>query len=128
VFRHIRWADVENEKITPQFERRCIVTDAMTFANIVIRKGFVVPMHSHHNEQITYIVEGALKFLIEGKEVVVRGGEVLCIPPNVPHQAEALEDTIDIDIFNPPREDWRNRTDNYLRDGKPGTEQDRKKK
>jgi quercetin dioxygenase-like cupin family protein len=74
-----------------------------------------VPMHHHHNEQITYILEGALRFVVGGKEVVVRTGEVLCIPPHVPHEAFALEDTVDLDIFNPPRQDWIDRDDAYLR-------------
>jgi quercetin dioxygenase-like cupin family protein len=74
-----------------------------------------VPMHHHHNEQITYILEGALRFVVGGKEVVVHAGEVLCIPPHVPHEAFALEDTVDLDIFNPPRQDWIDRDDAYLR-------------
>jgi quercetin dioxygenase-like cupin family protein len=73
-------------------------------------------MHSHVNEQITYILEGALKFGIDGDEIVVRAGEVLCIPPNMPHEAFALEDTVDLDIFTPPRADWINKTDAYLRE------------
>jgi quercetin dioxygenase-like cupin family protein len=72
-------------------------------------------MHQHHNEQITYILEGALRFVVGGQEVVVRAGEVLCIPPHVPHEAFALEDTVDLDIFNPPRQDWIDRDDAYLR-------------
>jgi quercetin dioxygenase-like cupin family protein len=72
-------------------------------------------MHHHHNEQITYILEGALRFVVGGKEVVVHAGEVLCIPPHVPHEAFALEDTVDLDIFNPPRQDWIDRDDAYLR-------------
>jgi quercetin dioxygenase-like cupin family protein len=72
-------------------------------------------MHSHVNEQITHIQTGALQFTIDGEEVTVRPGEFLCIPPNVPHSALALEDTVDIDIFTPPREDWLNKTDDYLR-------------
>lgn len=84
-------------------------------ARIILRKGSIVPTHSHDNEQITYVLEGALKFVIEGKELIVRGGEILVIPSNVPHSAEALEDTVDLDIFCPPRADWINGTDAYLR-------------
>jgi len=84
-------------------------------ARVLMKKGCVVPLHSHANEQISYILEGALKFLIDSKEIVVRSGEVLCIPGNVPHEALALEDTVDLDIFNPPRQDWINKTDQYLR-------------
>src|SRR5262249_7901219 len=79
-----------------------------------LKKGCIVPLHSHYNEQLTYILEGALKFWIDGKEIVVRAGEVLTIPRNMPHKAEALEDTVDLDIFNPPRADWINKTDQYL--------------
>jgi len=77
-----------------------------------------VPKHAHENEQLTYILEGALKFFVGedgGHEVVVRAGEVLHLPSNVPHEAHALEDTLDVDVFSPPREDWLNKTDAYLR-------------
>ena len=87
-------------------------------AHVYLAKGCVVPKHSHENEQITYILEGALKFWIgeEGtEEIVVSAGEVLHIPPNVPHKAEALADTLDVDIFSPPRADWLAKTDDYLR-------------
>jgi len=84
-------------------------------ARVLLKKGCLVPEHSHHNEQITYVLEGALKFGIDGKEIVVNAGEVLTIPPNMPHWAEALADTVDLDIFNPPRADWINKTDAYLR-------------
>jgi quercetin dioxygenase-like cupin family protein len=87
----------------------------MMIARVLLKKGGHVPMHQHHNEQITYILEGALRFVVGGKEVVVRAGEVLCIPPHVPHEAFALEDTVDLDIFNPPRQDWIDRDDAYLR-------------
>jgi len=84
-------------------------------ARILMKKGSIVPLHSHMNEQITYVLDGALQFRLDGREIVVRSGEVLCIPPNMPHEALALEDTVDLDIFNPPREDWINKTDSYLR-------------
>ena len=90
----------------------------MLVARVLLKKGTRVPRHSHHNEQVTYILEGALKFAIDGKEIVVRAGEVLCIPPNMPHEAWALEETIDLDVFNPPRADWLNKTDDYLRHGR----------
>jgi quercetin dioxygenase-like cupin family protein len=82
---------------------------------VFLKKGAHVPKHQHHNEQVTYILEGALKFAIDGKEIVVHAGETLCIPSNMPHKAEALEDTVDLDVFNPPRADWINKTDQYLR-------------
>lgn len=85
-------------------------------ARILLRKGCIVPQHSHPNEQITYVLEGALHFsLADGQEITVRSGETLIIPPNLPHSAEALEDTIDLDVFTPPRADWLAGTDNYLR-------------
>ncbi len=84
-------------------------------ARIILRKGSSVPLHSHENEQITYVLDGALKFVIQGKELIVRSGEILVIPSNLPHSAEALEDTVDLDIFCPPRADWINGTDAYLR-------------
>jgi quercetin dioxygenase-like cupin family protein len=88
-------------------------------ARVLLKKGCVVPLHSHHNEQVTYILEGTLKFGLNDEEIIVRAGEVLCIPPNVPHEAVALEDTVDLDIFTPPREDWIGKTDAYLRCGQP---------
>jgi len=87
-------------------------------ARVLMKKGAHVPLHHHHNEQVTYILEGALKFAIDGKEIVVHAGEVLCIPPHMPHEAWALEDTVDLDVFDPPREDWLNKTDDYLRHGR----------
>ena len=113
-----RWEDMPRERVTDQLERRLITADRMMLAHVYLEKGCVVPKHSHENEQITYILEGALKFWIgedETKEVIVRSGEVLVIPSHIPHKAEALEDTIDVDIFSPPREDWINKTDDYLR-------------
>lgn len=84
-------------------------------ARIILRAGCIVPLHSHDNEQITYVLEGALKFQIQDQEIIVRGGEVLVIPSQVPHSAVALEDTVDLDIFCPPRADWLGGTDSYLR-------------
>jgi len=113
-----RWEDMPRERVTEQLERRLITADRMMLAHVYLEKGCVVPKHSHENEQITYILEGALKFWIgedESKEVIVRAGEVLVIPSHVLHKAEALEDTLDVDIFSPPREDWLNKTDDYLR-------------
>ncbi len=84
-------------------------------ARVLLKKGCVVPEHSHPNEQITYILEGALKFWIGGEIIVVNAGEVLTIPPNLPHKAEALADTVDLDVFHPPRADWMSGSDAYLR-------------
>ncbi len=112
-----RWNDMPRERVTDEIERRVITGDRMMLAHVYLKKGSIVPRHSHENEQLTYILEGALRFKIgpEGAEViVVRAGEVLVIPSNVPHEAEALEDTLDIDVFNPPRQDWLDGTDHYF--------------
>jgi quercetin dioxygenase-like cupin family protein len=112
---HIRFEDMPVERLNPLLDRQFVAGEKSMLARVVLRRGCVVPMHSHENEQITYILEGALKFIIEGKEYVVRAGEVLVIPSHLPHSAEALEDTLDLDIFCPPRADWINGTDAYLR-------------
>ena len=117
-FKYIPWKDVEREKLNPLIDREMVVGNEVMLARVLMKKGAHVPLHQHHNEQVTYILEGALKFAIDGKEVVVRAGEVLCIPPNMPHEAWALEETIDLDVFNPPRADWLNKTDDYLRHGR----------
>lgn len=114
--KHISWSSVALEDLNPLLQRQFIVGQEMMLARVLLKKGCVVPEHSHHNEQITYILEGALKFWIGGHEIVVNAGEVLAIPPHMPHKAEALADTIDLDVFNPPREDWINKTDQYLRE------------
>ncbi len=111
----IRWNDLEKESLNPLLERQFISTAGVTLARFVLRQGVMVPEHSHPNEQLAYVLEGALKFTIAGQEHVVRGGEVLCIPPNVPHRAEALEDTLDLDVFVPARADWHSEKDQYLR-------------
>jgi quercetin dioxygenase-like cupin family protein len=113
--RHIPWSSVEVESLNPLLGRHFVVGQNVMLARVLLKKGCLVPEHSHHNEQITYILEGALRFGIDGKEIVVNAGEVLTIPPNMPHWAEALADTVDLDIFNPPRADWINKTDAYLR-------------
>jgi quercetin dioxygenase-like cupin family protein len=112
-----RWADIPLETVTDQISRKLITGQQMMLAHVYLKKGAVVPKHQHHNEQLTYILEGALRFWIgdDGAEVIdVHAGEVLQIPSNVWHKAEALEDTLDVDIFNPPREDWLNKTDAYF--------------
>ena len=116
--KYIPWNKVDREKLNPLIEREMLYGRDIMLARVIMKKGAHVPLHHHHNEQVTYILAGALKFAIEGKEIVVRAGEVLCIPRNVPHEAWALEDTVDLDVFNPPREDWLNKTDDYLRHGR----------
>ena len=113
--RHIPWSSVEVEALNPLLGRHFVVGQNVMLARVLLKKGCIVPEHSHHNEQITYVLEGALKFGIDGQEIVVNAGEVLTIPPNMPHWAEALADTVDLDIFNPPRADWIAKTDAYLR-------------
>lgn len=115
MLRHVPWDSVPVEELNPLLGRHFIVGQNMMLARVLMKKGCIVPEHSHVNEQLTYILEGALKFWIDGKEIVVNAGEVLTIPPHMPHRAEALADTVDLDVFNPPRADWINKTDKYLR-------------
>lgn len=112
---HIPWDSVPLENLNPLLQRHFVVGQNVMLARVLLKKGCIVPEHSHHNEQITYILDGALKFWIDGKVIVVHAGEVLTIPPHMPHKAEALEDTVDLDVFNPPRADWIDKTDQYLR-------------
>src|SRR5882762_3961921 len=112
---YVPWHTIPLEELNPLLQRQFVVGQEIMLARVLLKKGCIVPEHSHHNEQLTYILDGALKFWIDGKEIVVNAGEVLTIPPHMPHKAEALEDTIDLDIFNPPRADWINKTDQYLR-------------
>jgi quercetin dioxygenase-like cupin family protein len=116
--KYIAWDSVELEDLNPLLQRQMIVGQDIMVARVLLKKGCIVPEHSHHNEQVTYILEGALKFWIDGKIIVVHAGEVLTIPPHMPHKAEAVADTVDLDIFTPPRADWLNRTDQYLRGDK----------
>lgn len=115
MLKYVRWKDVEVEELNPLLGRQMVVGEQVMVSRILMKKGCIVPLHSHVNEQVSYILEGALKFFIDGTEIVVRAGEVLCIPPDMPHEAEAIEDTVDIDVFYPPRQDWLNKTDQYLR-------------
>jgi quercetin dioxygenase-like cupin family protein len=117
---HHRWNDVPRETVTPFIDRKLVTGDQLMIAQVFLKKGAIVPRHFHHNEQVTYILEGALRFWIgedESEVIDVHAGEVLTIPSNVPHKAEALADTLDLDVFTPPREDWLNKTDDYLRQG-----------
>ena len=119
---HHRWADIPKERLSDVLDRKLITGDRMMLAHVYIKKGGVVPRHSHENEQITYILEGGLRFWIgadESQVIDVLAGEVLHIPSHVPHKAEALEDTLDVDIFSPPRQDWLDKTDDYLRSEPP---------
>lgn len=115
--RFFRWEDMPRERVTDMLERRIITGDGMMLAHVYLQKGCIVPKHQHVNEQLTYIISGALRFHIGedgAEEIVVAAGEVLHIPSNVWHQAEALEDTLDVDVFSPPRADWLDGTDSYF--------------
>ncbi len=118
--RHEKWSEIEHEKVTDDISRRLFTGERLMLAHVYLEKGAIVPTHSHENEQVTWIIEGALRFWIgeEGsddvRELVVSAGEVLHIPSNVPHKAEALEDTFDVDVFSPPRQDWLDGTDSYF--------------
>jgi quercetin dioxygenase-like cupin family protein len=116
---HTNWDDIPIEQLNPLIGRQFLVGTNVMIARVLLKQGAVVPLHHHHNEQVSYILEGALKFILKteagDKEITVRAGEVLCIPPNLPHEAHALLDTVDLDIFNPPRQDWIDRDDAYLR-------------
>jgi quercetin dioxygenase-like cupin family protein len=114
-----RWDQIPREDVNEKLSRRLITGDHVMLAHVYLKKGCVVPKHSHLNEQFTYILEGALHFFVGDaeprKEITVRAGEVLHLPGSVPHEAHALEDTLDVDVFYPPREDWLKKTDAYLR-------------
>lgn len=115
---HHRWEDLPREELNPLLARRFVTGGDMMLAHIYFKKGGIVPKHAHHNEQLTYILEGCLRFTLgeDDEQVVdVHAGEVLCIPRGLPHAAEALEDTLDVDVFNPPRQDWLDGSDAYLR-------------
>jgi quercetin dioxygenase-like cupin family protein len=116
-----RWDDLPLESLNERLDRRLVTGERIMLAHVYLKEGCVVPMHRHENEQMTYILEGALRFRLgeDGeREVVVRAGEVLHIPSDLPHEAVALEDTLDVDIFSPPRQDWLQGTDHYLRVGR----------
>ena len=118
---HYRWSDLPKETLSDEIDRRLVTGDQLMLAHVYLKKGALVPQHHHENEQVTYILEGALHFFLgedESEEVVVSAGEVLHIPSNLPHKAIALEDTLDLDVFTPPRQDWLDGTDDYLRGGK----------
>ena len=114
-----RWADLPREELKPGVQRRLVSTERMMIAHVYFDEGAVVPRHEHENEQLTYILEGTLRFWLgedEAQVVDVRAGEVLHIPSWLPHRAEALEPTLDCDIFCPPRQDWLDGSDAYLRE------------
>lgn len=115
-----RWDAIEPERMNALVTRQYLVGSNVMLARLVLKKDARVPEHRHHHEQVSHVVDGALKFVIEGREFMVRAGEILCIPPDAPHEVIALEDSVALDIFNPPREDWINGDDAYLRDAGQG--------
>lgn len=115
---HVELVDFEKmtpEKFGDKITRSYVYGENAMIARFVFKKGAIVPKYNHPNEQITYILKGAVRVLSEGKEYIVKAGQVLVIPPNVYHEFEALEDTIDLDVFSPPRQDWIDGTDTYLK-------------
>ena len=105
-YRLFRWDEIALEKVTEMVSRKFVSGERETVAQIYLKRGAVVPQHAHDSEQMTYILQGALRFLVEGEEIIVREGEVLHIPSRIPHQAEALDDTFELDVFSPIRQDW----------------------
>jgi len=112
---HHDWKNIPAEQLNPKTTRKAVHTENMTIARLELQKGAVVPEHHHVNEQVATVEKGALKFFIEGREVILREGESLAIPANVPHAVEAIEDTAVLDIFAPRRDDWIAGDDAYLR-------------
>jgi quercetin dioxygenase-like cupin family protein len=115
---HHTWDRIPKESMTAQIERRFVHGERAMVAQVFLKKGAIVQEHTHESEQITYILEGALRLWLGPngeQDVTVHAGEILTIPSNVPHRAEALEDTLDLDVFSPPRKDWIDKTDDYLR-------------
>jgi quercetin dioxygenase-like cupin family protein len=113
-----RWDSMKKERVSDMLERRLITGDRIMLAHVYLKKGCIVPKHSHDNEQITYILEGALQFFFgddDAETHTVHAGEALVIPSDLPHRAVALEDTLDVDVFSPPRQDWLDGSDAYLR-------------
>ena len=110
-----RWDEIALEKITEMISRKIVTGEREMLSQIYLKRGALVPMHKHESEQLTYVMQGALRFLVGGEEAVVREGEVLVIPSWIEHQVEALDDTLTLDIFSPIRQDWLNGTDDYFR-------------
>lgn len=101
-----RWDEIALEKVTEMISRKIVSGEREMLAQIYLKRGALVPIHAHDSEQMTHILQGSLRFLIDGEEIIVREGEVLHIPSRLPHQAEALEDTLELDVFSPVRTEW----------------------
>lgn len=113
--KHKRWDDIEHEELSPGIARRVLHGDGLTVARIYLKKGAIVPLHSHINEQLSYVMEGRLRFDFDNRQQVVAAGEMMQISANEPHLVEALEDSLALDVFQPVREDWLRGDDSYLR-------------
>ena len=109
------WKTIDIEQLNDKLSRQMISGENATISQLLLKKGAVVPRHSHMNEQYSWIISGVLKFIFDDREILVGEGEILLIPANVAHSAVALEDTVDVDIFAPRREDWIRKEDSYLR-------------
>jgi unsaturated pyranuronate lyase len=112
------WNTMPREELKPKLGRRLVTGEKVMVAQIFLDEGCIVPKHSHENEQITWVLDGLLRFKlgVDGEQVVELGpGGVLHIPSGLPHEAEALEDTFEVDVFSPPRADWLDGSDSYLR-------------
>ncbi len=105
-YRLFRWDEIALEKVTEMVSRKFVSGERETVAQIYLKRGAVVPQHAHHNEQMTYVLQGALKLLVAGDEVTLRDGELLHIRPGVLHQVEALDDTFVLGVFSPVRSEW----------------------
>jgi quercetin dioxygenase-like cupin family protein len=101
-----RWDEIALEKVTEMVSQKIVRGEREMLAQIYLKRGVLVPMHAHDSEQMTYILQGSLRVLVDGEEIVVGEGEVLHIPPGAQHQAEALEDTFELVVFSPIRDDW----------------------
>jgi quercetin dioxygenase-like cupin family protein len=113
-----RWDDMPRERVNERLERRIISGERLMLTHVYLEKGCIVPLHSHENEQVSYMLSGRLRFWLGSEDAEpfdLEGGQVLVIPSGIPHKAEALEDSVDADIFCPPRQDWLDKTDDYLR-------------
>jgi quercetin dioxygenase-like cupin family protein len=112
---HHRWTDIPNENINDTVARRFITGESVTIGRFELKKGGVVPSHAHINEQVSMIMSGVVRFVVGGRETIVKSGELIQIPPNVPHEIEVIEDAVAIDVFSPVRQDWIDKTDSYFK-------------
>jgi len=117
--KHASWDTVELETLNDLLQRQVLSGQSVMVARILLKKGCIVPLHSHHNEQVSYVLEGAMEFRIDKRKIVANLGDVLIIPSHMPHEVEALADSVSLDVFSPPRADWLEKTDSYLRGVKP---------